>query len=147
MGLTDTRQVLKSYKDKHIPSEFAARELIARKKFEEMMAKERSHRPHRIGKSLVSSVMGGRGGMGGDGLEQSAVEAFEQGKMLQDHIRERGQKQYEALEREIRENGEKWLKEMQAEDDKMRDEQMQGMRTSLASFFTSRGQPPPEGKS
>lgn len=140
MGLTDTRTVLKSFEGKHIPTEFAAREAVARKKFEEEMANERARRSHRIGKGLLTAVLGSRGGVGPDGLEQTAAEAIEQGKMLQDHIRERGQKQYEALEKEIRENGEKWLKEMAAEDEKFREEQMKGMRSSLAGFIGGVGQ-------
>lgn len=140
MGLTDARTVLKSFEGKHIPTEFAAREAVARKKFEEQMANERVQRSHRVGKGLLTAVMGSRAGAGPDGLEQTAAEAIEQGKMLQDHIRERGQKQYEALEKEIRENGEKWLKEMAAEDEKFREEQMKGMRSSLAGFIGGIGQ-------
>lgn len=146
MGLSDTRAVLKSFEGKHIPTEFAAREAVARKKFEEELAKERAKRSHRIGKGLLTAVMGGRGAAGPDGLEQTAAEAIEQGKMLQDHIRERGQKQYEALEKEIRENGEKWLKEMAAEDEKFREEQMKGMKSSLAGYIGGMGQKPTESK-
>ena len=135
MGLNDSRAVLKSFEGKHIPTEFAAREAIARRKFEQEMARERAQRPNRLGKSLMSSVMGGRSGSGMEGFEQTPSEAFEQGKMLQDHMRERGQKQYEALEKEIRENGEKWLKEMAAEDEKMREEQMKGMKSSFVGFL------------
>ena len=134
MGLADTRAVLKSFEGKEIPTEFARREAIARRKFEEEMSKERSKRSHRLGKGLIDSVMGHRSGS--DGLEQSAAEAFEQGKMLQDYIRERSQKQYEYLEKEIRENGDKWLKEMEAEEAKMAAEHMTGMKTTVADFFT-----------
>ncbi len=134
MGLTDTRLVLKSFEGKHIPTEFSAREAVARRKFEEQIAQERAKRTHRLGKGLLDSVMGHRGGGGPDGFEQSATEAFEQGKMLQDIIRVRGQKQYEALEKEIRENGEAWLKEMAAEDEKMAAEQLKGMRSGMTDF-------------
>ena len=147
MGLTDTRAVLKSFEGKEIPTEFAKREAIARRKFEEELSKERSKRSHRLGKGLVDSVMGHRSGP--DGLEQSAAEAFEQGKMLQDYIRERSQKQYEYLEKEIRENGDKWLKEMEVEEAKMAAEQMTDMKTSVADFFTGLfrvGKPRPEPK-
>ena len=139
MGLGDTRSVLKSFDGKHIPTEFAAREAVAREKFQEQLAAERGSRPKRIGKGLMSSLLGIRPGSGIDGLDQSPAEAFEQGKMLQDQIRERGQKQYEALEKEIRENGDKWLKEMAAETKKMTDEQMKGMRSSLANMFIGGG--------
>jgi import inner membrane translocase subunit TIM50 len=34
MGVTDTRTVLKSFEGKHVPTEFAQREAIAREQFE-----------------------------------------------------------------------------------------------------------------
>lgn len=139
MGFNDTRGVLKSFDGKHIPTEFAAREKLAREKFEEELAEERGHRSKRIGKGFMNSLLGIRPGMGMEGGEQSPTEAFEQGKMLQDQIRERGQKQYEALEKEIRENGEKWLQEMAAETKKLTDEQVKGMKNSIASVFVGGG--------
>ena len=146
MGLSDTRSVLKSFEGKHIPTEFAAREAVARRRFEEQLAEERGQRSKRVGKGLMNSLLGIRPGTGVDGSEQSPTEAFEQGKMLQDQIRERGQKQYEALEKEIRENGEKWLAEMAAETKKMTDEQMKGMRNSLTSMFVGGEVDDPEKK-
>ena len=59
--------------------------------------------------------------------------------MLWDQIRERGQKQYEMIEKEIAENGEKWLAEMAAEEERAREEQMKGMKSSFTSFFTGGG--------
>ena len=135
MGFSDARSVLKSFEGKHIPSEFAAREKVARDKFEQELAEERSHRSKRIGKGFMNGLLGIRPGQG----ELSPAEAFEEGKMLQDQVRERGQKQYEALEKEIRENGEKWLAEMAAETKKMTDEQMKGMKNSIASVFVGGG--------
>ena len=135
MGFSDTRSVLKSFEGKHIPTEFAAREKIAREKFQQQLAEERGSRNKRVGKGFMNRVLGIQPGMGLEGGEQSPAEAFEQGKMLQDQIRERGQKQYEALEKEIRENGDKWLQEMAAETKKMTDEQMKGMKNSVASVF------------
>jgi import inner membrane translocase subunit TIM50 len=61
--------------------------------------------------------------------------AAEEGKMLWDQIRERGQKQYEIIEKEIRENGAKWLAEMAAEEEKMKQEQMKGMKSGFTSFI------------
>ncbi|KAI9882627.1 MAG: histone deacetylase [Watsoniomyces obsoletus] len=151
MGLTDARDVLKSFEGKHIPTEFAAREAIARKKFEEQMSRERSKRPQsRLGRGLLDAVMGGRSSAGLDPMDMSAAEAFEQGKMLQDYIRERGQKQYEMLEQEIRENGEKWLKEMAAEEERMQAEQMDGVKSSVMDFvkgFVGGRSPPPPSPS
>ncbi|KAI9816722.1 MAG: mitochondrial inner membrane protein required for protein import [Thelocarpon impressellum] len=139
MGLSDTRSVLKSFEGKHIAKEFAAREALAREKFEKQLTEERGKGAKLVGKGFMNSLLGIRPGGGMDGSEQSPSEAFEQGKMLQDQIRERGQKQYEALEKEIRENGDKWLKEMAAETKKMTDEQVKGMRSSLAGMFTGGG--------
>ena len=65
----------------------------------------------------------------------SFSEGFDQGKMLQDQVRERGQKQYEILEREIRENGAKWLEEMKADEKKMNEEAMNGMKAGVTSWF------------
>jgi import inner membrane translocase subunit TIM50 len=59
--------------------------------------------------------------------------------MLWDQIRERGQKQYEMIEKEIAENGEKWLAEMAAEEERAREEQMKGMKKSFTGFFTGSG--------
>ncbi len=140
MGFTDTRTVLKSFEGKHIPSEFAKREAIAREHFEKQLAEERAKRPKRSGVGLLGSILGIKPqGSGLDGTEQTAAEGFERGKMLQDQIRERGQKQYEMIEREIRENGEKWLKEMAQEEEKAKEEQMKGMKTSLSGFFGGAG--------
>ncbi|KAI9837912.1 MAG: mitochondrial inner membrane protein required for protein import [Thelocarpon superellum] len=138
MGLNDTRSVLKSFDGTDIPTEFAAREAVARRKFDEQLAEERGSRPKRVGRGVMNSLLGIRS-VTVEGYDQTPAEGFEQGKMLQDQIRERGQKQYEALEKEIRENGDKWLKEMAAETKKMTDEQMKGMKNSLTSMFVVGG--------
>jgi import inner membrane translocase subunit TIM50 len=75
--------------------------------------------------------------------EQSPAEAFAQGKMLQDQARERGQRNYEALEKEIRENGEKWLKEEAAQEEKMKEEGMKAMKTGFTSWLPGGGGPAP----
>ena len=76
---------------------------------------------------------------GMEGAEQSLSEGFEQGKMLMDQIRERGQKVYEALDKQIRENGEEWLREAAAEEEKMKEEQMKGMKAGLTGWFGGGG--------
>ena len=93
---------------------------------------------------LLSSALGiksvpggGEGGLLGDGI--SAGEGFEQGKMLLDQIRERGQKQYEFLEKEIQENGAKWLKEMAADEERANKEAMDGMKKGFMGFFKLTG--------
>ncbi|KAI9801930.1 MAG: mitochondrial inner membrane protein required for protein import [Piccolia ochrophora] len=140
MGLDDTRAVLKSFEGTDIAKEFAARETVARQKFEQQLAEEQARHPRRLGKGLINSVLGVRPGVGPDGVEQSAAEALGQGKMLQDHIRERGQKVYEALEKEIRENGDKFLAEMAAEEEKLKEEEKKKMNVAgFASVFSGGG--------
>lgn len=140
MGFTDTREVLKSFEGKHIPTEFGKREAIAREQFEKELAEERAKRPKRSGLGLLGSMLGIKPyGAGFDGTEPTVAEGFERGKMLQDQIRERGQQQYEILEQKIREDGEKWLKEMAQEEEKAKEEQMKGMKASLSGMFGGAG--------
>lgn len=135
MGFDDTRTVLKSFDGRHIPTEFATREAVARERFQKQLADERAKRPTRSGVGFLGSALGMNApSTGPDGFE-SLSQGFEQGKMLQDQIRERGQKQYEIIEREIKENGEKWLKEMAEEEEKAKQEQMKGMTKSFAGVF------------
>jgi len=70
-----------------------------------------------------------------DPNEQTPSEAFAQGKMLQDQARERGQRNYELLEKEIRENGEKWLKEEAALEEKAKEEGMKAMKSGFTGWF------------
>lgn len=130
MGFEDTRSVLKSFEGKHIPTEYARRESIARERFQQQLTEERAKRPKRSGVGLLGSALGlGKSpGAGMDGMEPSFSEGFDQGKTLMDQVRERGQKQYEMLEKEIRENGHKWLEEMAAEEKKFQEEQMKNMK-------------------
>ena len=135
MGFDDTRTVIKSFNGKHIPTEFAAREGVARERFQKQLAEERAKRPKRSGVGFLGSALGMSAPSTGLNGMESLSEGFEQGKMLQDQIRESGQKQYEIIEREIRENGDKWLKEMAEADEKDRQEQMKGMTKSFAGIF------------
>ena len=139
MGFEDTRSVLKSFEGKHIPTEYARRESVAREKFQQQLADERAKRPKRSGVGLLGSALGlNKSGM--DGMEPSFSEGFEQGKTLMDQVRERGQKQYEMLEKEIRENGQKWLEEMAAEEKKFQEEAMKNMKGGgLLSMFSGGG--------
>ncbi|MCJ1251018.1 mitochondrial inner membrane protein required for protein import [Trapelia coarctata] len=139
MGFEDTRTVLKSFEGKHIPTEFAAREAQARERFQAQLAADRAKKPRRSGVRLLGSALGIKAMPGAiDPMTGEAVsfsEGFDQGKMLQDQVRERGQKQYEILEREIRENGAKWLEEMKADEKKMNEEAMNGMKAGFMSWF------------
>ncbi|KAI1491312.1 HAD-like domain-containing protein [Biscogniauxia mediterranea] len=139
MQYKDVRNVLKSFEGKHIPTEFARREAIARAEFQKQLQAE---------KRSKASGMGALGNLLGlkpsnmsmmvpvDG-EQSPSEAFAQGKMLQDIARERGQRNYEMMDKEIRENGEKWLKEEQAAQEKAQAEAMSSMKSSFVGWFGS----------
>lgn len=140
MGIEDIRKVLKSFEGKHIPTEFAIREQKAREQFEKQLADEKAKRPKKSGMSVLNSLLGLKPSATGlPGAEQTAAEGFEQGKMLSDQMRERGQKAYAMLEKEIRENGEKWLKEMAEEERKAQEEQMKGMKTGALSWFGGGG--------
>lgn len=139
MGFDDTRTVLKSFEGKHIPTEFAAREAQARERFHTQIAADRAKKPRRSGVGLLGNALGIKPMPGAiDPMTGEAIsfsEGFDQGKMLQDQVRERGQKQYEILEREIRENGAKWLEEMKADEKKMNEEAMNGMKAGVTSWF------------
>lgn len=132
MGFDDTRSVLKSFEGKYIPAEFARREKLLREKFEAKMEEERKKRPKRKVGGL-SSLFGMKTQQSPDGLENS-IEAYEHGKMLWDQIRERGQKQYELIDKQIREEGQKWLEEEAANEKKWQEEQMKSMKSGFAGW-------------
>lgn len=137
MGFDDVRDVLKSFEGKPIPAEFARRESIAREKFQQQLAEERAKRPKRSGVGFLGSALGLGKSVGGtvDGMEISLSEGFEQGKTLMDQVRERGQKQYEIMEKEIRENGQKWLDEMAAEEKKYQEDAMKNAQGGLLAMI------------
>lgn len=132
MQTPDVRKALKSFEGKHIPTEFAQREAIARKKFNEQLAQERK-KGSRSGIGFLGSALGIKP-QTMDG-EQSLSEALAQGKMLQDQARERATKAYEYLEQQIRENGEKWLKEEAEMQKKAQEEGMAQMRNNVLGKF------------
>ncbi|KAL8903880.1 MAG: hypothetical protein Q9171_007250 [Xanthocarpia ochracea] len=140
MGFTDVRDVLKSFAGTHIPSEYSRRENLARERFQKQFAEENK-------KSKRKSGGGGGGLLGAFGAgsrdmfggEESLSEGFEKGKTYMDQVRERGQRQYEVLEKEIRENGDKFLKEMAAEEKKMQDDAMKGMQSKFFGSFLGGG--------
>jgi import inner membrane translocase subunit TIM50 len=133
MGVEDVRPVLKSFEGTAIPVEFAKREKAMRERFEKELAEEKKKKPS-VSMGSLASALGLKSGSTMSG-EPSSSEGLAQGKMLWDQIRERGQKNYELIEREIRENGEKWLAEMAAEEEKARQEQMANMKGSFTSVF------------
>ena len=144
MQYGDVRKVLKSFEGKHIPTEFARREAIARAEFNKQLEAQRgSAAAAKGGKTggmgMISSLLGlkptNMSLMVGPEGEENPAEAFAKGKMLQDIARERGQRNYELLEKEIRENGEKWLKEEAEMQEKMQKEAMKSMQSSFTSWF------------
>jgi mitochondrial import inner membrane translocase subunit TIM50 len=136
MGVEDVRTALKSFEGKDIPAEFALREAKAREAFNKALAEEQAKKPKHSAGGWLMGALGlkdqSHGMVVGD---VSVTEGFKQGKMLSDQIRERGQANYEAMEKEIRENGEKWLKEMQEEEKRLMEEQMKSMKKGAMSWF------------
>ncbi|KAK4697873.1 hypothetical protein P7C71_g278, partial [Lecanoromycetidae sp. Uapishka_2] len=135
-GERDVRPILQDYQGTHVPTEFARRSAIAEAQFKQKLEADRAKGPKRsVG--FLGSLLGGKPQVAGiDGtLEQSLAEGLDQGKSYQELIRERGQKQYEMLEREIQQNGEKWLKDMAEEEKKAMDESMKSMKGSINGFF------------
>ncbi|KFY79732.1 hypothetical protein V499_01318 [Pseudogymnoascus sp. VKM F-103] len=146
MAVPDVRKAIASFEGTHIPTEFAAREAVARKKFMEQIEAEKKKKPKKGGVSFLNSALGIKPQAAFEG-EQSASEAFAQGKMLQDQARERGQKNYEALDKMIREEGEKWLKEEAAHEEMAKQEGMKAMKSGLTGFFGVPGDKPNEPSS
>lgn len=132
MATPDVRKAIKSFEGTHIPTEFAKREAVARKKFNEQMSEELKKKP-RSGLSFLGGALGMKP-QTMDG-EQSIGEGMAQGKMLQDLARERGQREYQRLEKMIREEGAKWLAEEAANEEKMKEEAMKGMKNSFTGLF------------
>lgn len=142
MQYGDVRKVLKSFDGKHIPTEFARREAVARAEFNKQLEAQRGKsvaKGKAGGMSMLSSMLGLKPTnlslmVAPDG-EENPAEAFAKGKMLQDIARERGQRNYELLEKEIRENGEKWLKEEAELQEKAQKEAMKSMQSSFTGWF------------
>lgn len=136
MNVGDVRKAIQSFGGTHIPTEFAKREAVARKKFEAQLAEQKKKAPKRGGLGALGKSLGIKHqNMMVDPSEMTAAEAFAQGKMLQDLAREMGQKKYEQLEKDIRENGEKWLKEEADLMEKDREEQMKAMKSGVTGWF------------
>lgn len=141
MQYSDVRKVLKSFDGKHIPTEFARREAIARAEFNKDLEAERRKHPFK-GKSGMAAL-GGMFGLKPQNMsvmvvpegEINPADAFAQGKMLQDIARERGRRNYEELEKMIQENGEKWLKEEAAIQEQAQKEAMNSMKSSFSGWF------------
>ncbi|RDA91361.1 hypothetical protein CP533_0005, partial [Ophiocordyceps camponoti-saundersi (nom. inval.)] len=147
----DVRKVIKSFEGKHIPTEFARREAIARKEFKKQLDAQKSKYSKSSGMGALSSLLGLKPEKMSmtvpvDG-EQNPVEAFAQGKMLQDLARERGQRNYALLDQEIQKNGDKWLKEEQEMAEKLQKEAMNNMMSTVLETMSEwySGSPPKPG--
>ncbi|KAF5021149.1 hypothetical protein F66182_6849 [Fusarium sp. NRRL 66182] len=148
MQYSDVRKIIKSFEGKHIPTEFARREAIARKEFQ---AKQLAHKhKHGSGVGALGNLLGlnpsNMSMMVSPEGEQNPAEAFAQGKMLQDVARERGQRNYQELEKQIRENGEKWLKEEAQMMEQAQKEAMNSMMGSFSGMFGNDKANTPEKK-
>ncbi|ROT39661.1 NIF-domain-containing protein [Sodiomyces alkalinus F11] len=139
MQYGDVRKVLKSFDGKHIPTEFARREAMARAEFNKQIEAQKGRKKTPSGMGILGNMLGLKPSnmsmMAPADGELTPAEAFAQGKMLQDIARERGQRNYLELERAIRENGEQWLKEEAAMQEKMQQEAMNSMMGSFAGWF------------
>ncbi|KAK3985076.1 mitochondrial import inner membrane translocase [Cladorrhinum sp. PSN332] len=138
MQYGDVRKVLQSFEGKHIPTEFARREALARAEHNRRVGASKAKAPGG-GIGWLSSHLGLKPSnmslMVGPEGEENPTEAFAKGKMLQDIARERGMRNYLMLEEEIKKNGEKWLKEEQELQEKLQKEAMNSMKTSLTGWF------------
>lgn len=138
MDIEDVRKVLASYRGTHIPTEFHRREKRAREEFNRKWL-EKGAKASKPGAGMLSSISLGLGFKAQPLTyipgEQSSAEAYAEGKMLSDQLRERGQRGYLELEKQIRENGEMWLKMRADEEKKAQEEGMRNMTGGMFGFF------------
>lgn len=131
MGFDDTRKVLKSFEGTYIPEEFHKREKLLRERFQ---AEEKAKAGKKRGSGLsLGSLFSTQ--PKDQGTDSPPSLGTGEGKMIWDQIRERGQKQYQAIDKEIRENGEKWLAEMSAEEKRYQEESMNSMKSGFTGWF------------
>lgn len=122
MGVPDVRPVISEFGDKHIPTEFAIREAVARKKFKENLAEEQAKRPD-VKLGFLSSLMG---------LKPAPEKEKMQEKMLQDLIREKGQENYRRLLKLLEEQ-----RPQHEEEERRRQKEMaEASKTSLSKVLT-----------
>lgn len=119
----DVRPILKSFEGSNIPDEYAKREAIARKKFEEQWYKE--HKGN--GNNWAAAFLG---------IKPPAPPTP---MMPQDYIRQEGQKNYEAFQKYMQENGEKMLAE-----EKAREKELLNEQKFTLSKLVNEGMPKPE---
>jgi len=135
MSVEDIRSVLKSFEGKSIPEEFARREGLARKKHEDRLREERGPKQSAPGRLLGALGMKPVPGQQGLMVMEGGLGSGDKSRFVGDLIRERGQKNYELLERQIREEGEKWLAEEKEWEKKQMEEQMKSGKKWVGSLL------------
>jgi import inner membrane translocase subunit TIM50 len=120
----DIRPILKSFHGTNVPEEYARRESIARKKFEEDWYKQ--HKANG-GNNWAAKFLG---------VQPPAPPAP---MMPQDYIRQEGQKGYEAFQKYLLENGEKMLAE-----EKEREREILNDQKFTLNKLVTEGLPNPE---
>ncbi|KAF8419879.1 putative mitochondrial translocase complex component [Tirmania nivea] len=123
MGVPDVRPVIQDFGDKHIPTEFATREAVARKKFNERLAEEREKRIGDAKAGFMSSLLG---------MKSAPEKEKLQEKMLQDLIREKGQENYKRMMQVLEEQRPKH----EAEEKQRQKEMAEASKTSLSKVLT-----------
>lgn len=123
MGVPDVRPVISEFGDKHIPTEFAIREAIARKKFKENLSEEQAKRSPDVKFRFLSPLIG---------LKPAQEKEKMQEKMLQDLIREKGQENYRRLLQLLEEQ----RPQHEEEEQRRRKEMAEASKTSLSKVLT-----------
>ena len=138
MNFDDLRKVLKSFDGKNIPEEYARREAVFREKYQQKMADEVKKRTKPALGGVFSAITGPPQNrmvdLDGKPLPTLA-DAIAQGKTYQDLVRERGQMQYEYINKQLEENGEKMMQEAAEEDKRLQEEGMREYSKSLSSWI------------
>lgn len=122
--IKDVRPILNSFEGKYIPDEYARREALVRKKFEEDWHKEQEMRSKNDWASAFLGV-------------KAPVQSVPM--MPQDYIRQEGQKGYEQFQKYIQEHGEQFLKE-----EKEREQQFMSENKFTLGKYLTEGAPKPE---
>lgn len=120
----DIRPILKSFQGTNVPEEYARREAIARKKFEEEWYEK--HKSD-TGSNWAAKFLG------------VAPPTPPVPMMPQDYIRQEGQKGYEAFQKYLQENGEKMLAE-----EKEREKEILNEQKFTLNKLVTEGLPNPE---
>lgn len=135
--VSDVRKVLATFNGEHIPSEYRRREKIERAKYAQEMAEQRATEARGSALRRWTCALGldRQNFMTIDGMTP-VLDQLADGKMLVDQIRERGRKNYEAMEAAIRESGPAMLQEQAEAERQIAEEQRQNMKGWMAAVWT-----------